>query len=434
MSSATSHGLLRPWVILLLAMWAVMADSWGRASISIIPIRPELGLKIAQIGYVFGAQALAFAAGSLVMAVLIALAGVRWVYGAAILGDALAMVLLGGTQRLSWLVAASACRGFFGGAILAGGIQVVAEWFPPRLRTVTTGLFLGAIQVTTLTAPLLTGWLYERLARNSLFLLAGVGFLAFPFWVWLCQPRRSEGSASLSISRSLDKVFRAPQTLGLMLGVLLASPAGHFDFLGFMRGWYNRDPASLGRLLIIPVALSAAGAPLGGLSSDLLVWMGWPSSKSRRLVAQTFALSILLLPAVFVPYPALALIFAGVSQLGYQGFIAVLYAEVADSVPIRGLPFAVLLANAAPANWVNLASENVAPQWGFWPVFIGLLVMCAAAATAAAGHFLRLAGRPADEYVPLRLVGQPGGLWRRLTALVLDFAGVRFPFISQSSF
>ena len=426
MSKADARILLRSAAILFLAMWAVTADSWGRALITfMMPIQSELGLKIAEIGNVFLAQILAFAVGSLVMATLIALAGLRWVYGAAILGDALVIVLLGRAHSLGWLVVASASRGFFGGAILAGGLQVIGEWFPQRLRGVATGLFLGAMQLATWTGPLVAVSLYDRPGRNSLFLLAGLGFLAFPLWVWLCKPGRSEYLSSLSISRALSVVFQAPQTLALMLGVLLTSPAGHFDFVGFMRGWYHRDVASLRQFLIILIALSVIGAPLGGLSSDLLIRRGWPSWKSRRLVAQTSTLCLLLLPMVFVPYSPLTLIFAGATQLGYQSLIAVLYAAAADSVPTRGLPFAVVLASSlstTPSNWANLLSQNIVRQSKLWPILIGLTVMGASVAAVVVGHLLQRAGEPAGEYVLPPLANQPGGFWRRLTALILDFA------------
>ena len=68
-------------------------------------------------------------------------------------------------------------------------IKTVTEWFPPKERSVATGLFNSGSNIGAMVAPLLVPFLFHTVGWRGAFITLGLaGFVWLAFWLWLYQP------------------------------------------------------------------------------------------------------------------------------------------------------------------------------------------------------------------------------------------------------
>src|SRR5262249_59049696 len=80
-------------------------------------------------------------------------------------------------------------RGRGGGGGFPGSAKAVAEWFPPKERSLAFGIFntgssVGAVLAPLLIPPIVAGWGW----RSVFYVTGGVGFLWAAVWCWLYRP------------------------------------------------------------------------------------------------------------------------------------------------------------------------------------------------------------------------------------------------------
>jgi MFS family permease len=87
--------------------------------------------------------------------------------------------------------------GSFEAAAIPGGLKVVSEWFPPRERTVATGVFNMGSSIGNMIAPALVAFCILYFGWQSAFLITGGLSLIFAV-VWYVAYRSPEQSRRLS--------------------------------------------------------------------------------------------------------------------------------------------------------------------------------------------------------------------------------------------
>jgi ACS family hexuronate transporter-like MFS transporter len=250
------------------------------------------------------------------------------------------------------------CRFLLGvgeGGGFPGSGKAVAEWFPPRERSLAFGLFnagsgLGAVLINPVTAFVIghLGW------RWVFFLTGGLGFL----WAsaWLALYRTPGGSTLITPeekayldSERLPAVEAAPRVpwirlfsyrpvWGLMIAKLLTDSAWFFFifwlpiYLNKARGFNIKE---IGYYGWVPFAFAAVGSFAGGALGTQLIRRGFSIDRARKTA---LFVSAAMMPAalLIVPSPVtLAIVFYSLALFGHQFWSANVQTLAADLFPSR---------------------------------------------------------------------------------------------------
>jgi sugar phosphate permease len=298
-------------------------------------IREDLGLSIADMGYLLSAFLWSYAFAQLPTGAMVDKLGPRILLTLGLSLWSLAQVLGGFVQGFAQ---------FFGARILLGigeapqfptGARVVRDWFNQRDRGLATGIFNCASSLgTALAVPLLT-FLMLTFGWRVMFILMGAAGLAMAA-VWYFVYRnpselaltpeenayRTQGDPPgqrVKVSfREWKLLFRFRTTWGMILGyfgciyltwIYTAWLPGYLEIERHMSVKYT------GLAAAIPFAWGVVGGVLGGYIADILVRRGVAPVKSRRYPAAIALLGTAgcTMAAAFVTSNALAIAFISAS-------------------------------------------------------------------------------------------------------------------------
>ncbi|MEO8130955.1 MAG: MFS transporter, partial [Bryobacteraceae bacterium] len=230
--------------------------------------------------------------------------------------------------------------------------KAVAEWFPRKESGWAVALFDSGSAIGGAVAPFIVYELY-RLTGNwrSAFAVTGLlGFLWLPLFRWLYRkpeehPRlsaserefilreRSDVSPSGSGRLSYGTLLRLRQTWGIIVGKSFTDPVWFFITDWFAIYLVSRGFRPEESLLAfwVPFLAADVGNFVGGGLSSWLIGRGWPTGRSRRLVALVSGLGMTTLAATvfFRSFPAMIFCFA-FATLAYASFSTVVIALPAD--------------------------------------------------------------------------------------------------------
>jgi sugar phosphate permease len=298
-------------------------------------IRQDMGLSIADMGYLLSAFLWSYAFAQLPTGAMVDRLGPRLLLTLGLSLWSLAQMLGGFVQSFGQ---------FFGARILLGigeapqfptGARVARDWFNPRDRGLATGVFncastLGtAIAVPLLTILMLTfGWRW-------MFGIMGIaGLLVAVLWYTVYRnPQDVSLTAEENAYRTQGdppnqrtkvtfaewkQLFRFRSTWGMILGyfgciyltwIYTAWLPGYFEIERHMSVKYTGWAAS------IPFAWGVVGGVLGGYLADFLVRRGVSPMKSRKYPAAIALLgtSACTLAAAYVESNTLAIVFISAS-------------------------------------------------------------------------------------------------------------------------
>ena len=275
------------------------------------------------------------------------------------------------------------CRFLLGvgeGGGFPGSGKAVAEWFPPRERSLAFGLFnagsgLGAVAINPMTSFIIDrmGW------RWVFFLTGGLGFLWAVAWLFFYQTpdqsRRITDEERDLLRSSLPRpaaaerfpwirLFSFRQVWGLMIAKLLTDSAWFF-FIFWLPIYLNKargfNVKQIGYYGWVPFAFAAVGAFLGGGLGSLLIKRGWTIDRSRKTA---LCLSALMMPValLIVPSPvSAAIVFYSLALFGHQFWSANVQTLAADLFPSRIVGSVEGLLGSAGA--LGAASFNAFVGW-----------------------------------------------------------------------
>src|ERR1700733_3884523 len=298
-------------------------------------IRHDLGLSIADMGYLLSAFLWAYAFAQLPTGAMVDKIGPRILLTMGLSLWSLAQLLGGLVQGFGQ---------FFGARILLGigeapqfptGARVVRDWFNQRDRGLATGVFNCASSLgTAIAVPLLT-YLMLSFGWRTMFVIMGIaGLIVAALWFALY---RNPGEVDLTAPENAYRtqgdppgqrtkvtfgewklLFRFRTTWGMIFGyfgciyltwIYTAWLPGYLEIERHMSVKYTGWAAA------IPFACGVVGGILGGYIADMLVRRGVEPLRSRRYPAAIALLgtAVCTLAAAYVSSNALAIAFISAS-------------------------------------------------------------------------------------------------------------------------
>jgi len=379
-------------------------------------IRQDLGLSIADMGYLLSAFLWAYAFAQLPTGAMVDKLGPRLLLACGLglwsLAQFLGGLVLGFGQ-------------FFGARVLLGigeapqfptCARVVRDWFNPRDRGLATGIFNCASSLgTAIAVPLLT-FLMLSFGWRPMFMIMGVAGLGMAA-IWYFAYRnptdvaltaeenvyRTQGDppgqrTKVSL-REWKQLFRFRTTWGMILGyfgciyltwIYTAWLPGYLEIERHM------SVKSTGFAAAIPFVCGVVGGVLGGYFADILVRRGVSPVKSRRIPAAialcgTAACTV---AAAFVTSNALAIAFISASL-----FLVYVTSTCAWALSSVAAPTNCTASIGAMQNFGGYLGGALAPtvtglivqQTGS---FVPALVVGALIGVASAGSYLFIVDQP----------------------------------------
>jgi len=249
---------------------------------------------------------------------------------------------------------------FFLGLGEGGGFpasaKAVAEWFPPRERSMAFGLFNTGSAVGAVVAPPIVAAIALAFGWRAVFIVTGiVGVLWAAVWFALYAPPAANRFVGAAERGYLAEANQPSQTTAavpwlqllriravwtLIVVKFLTDGAWFFfifwlpKYLGDARGF---DMAAIGSYAWIPYAFAGAGSLTSGWLSSLLIRRGLTLDSSRK-IALGLGAALMPLSLLVVRSPIeQALLYVGLAFLGHQFWSVIVQTLPADLFPARAV-------------------------------------------------------------------------------------------------
>jgi MFS family permease len=298
-------------------------------------IRDDLGLSIADMGYLLSAFLWAYAFAQLPTGAMVDKLWPRVLLTFGLSLWSFAQFLGGLVQNFGQFFAARLLLGVGEAPQFSTGARVVRDWFHPRDRGLATGIFNCASSLgTAIAVPLLT-FLMLSFGWRVMFMIMGAAGLAMAavWYIFYRNPSDVDltadeiayrtqgdppGQRTVVTFREWRQLFRFRTTWGMILGyfgciyltwIYTAWLPGYLELERHMSVKFTGIAAA------IPFAWGVVGGLFGGYLADILVRRGLSPVNSRRYPA-TIALcgtAVCTIAAAFVTSNALAIAFISAS-------------------------------------------------------------------------------------------------------------------------
>ncbi|MEM7442137.1 MAG: MFS transporter [Pseudomonadota bacterium] len=350
------------WHIILLLFLINIVNYIDRSSISFaVPlIKEEFALSTSQIGLVLGAFGIGYVLTTLLGGLVADKIGARITYAVAVLVWSFAIGWTGAAVGFVTLYCARIVLGLAEGPTFPAHARVVERWLPPNERATAIAAALVAIPIALAVGAPAVSYLIDAVGwRVMFFILAGLGVLWLPIWLYFCRDFPSQSRFTNEAERSLiGGDNRAGSAASNQVAeksnwrVLLTTPtllAGYWAYFvfgyllfflmtwlpEFLRTTYDLDITQIGWLAAIPWAASALTLYAVGRWSDRLI----DKSGSLRIARSYFIagsqliVAVAIIPLAFVHDLTVVIVCLSVAVSAALGANPVFYAVIADIVP-----------------------------------------------------------------------------------------------------
>ncbi|MFF4764075.1 MFS transporter [Streptomyces sp. NPDC001292] len=297
-ASATKTGAWFVTVLLALFMLINYADKavLGLAGKNILK---DLGITAQQFGVIQSAFFWLFFAGAILLGMLSAKIGLRWLLAVLMLVWVGTMVPLLGTVSFTVLMLCRLTLGFAEGPAYALANHAACSRFPADKRGLPLGIVsAGASLGPVLTAPVLT-WVIVRWSWHAAFaVLAVAGMIWAVLWLVFGKDTPAESAAARGAEpEAVEVPLTALIKSGTLIGVALLMFFGYWSTTLkvawlplYLSDGLGYSTLATGRLVMIPYAVAAIGSISAGALSTRLLAKG----VSRR-VARGYLTGVLVL-------------------------------------------------------------------------------------------------------------------------------------------
>ncbi len=389
-------GRLRWWIIGLVTMGTIL-NYLARSSLSVAAptLMDVFDMDTQQYSWVVFTFQATYTVMQTFSGAILDFLGTRVGFGIFIVGWGLAN--MGHAAASGWLSLAfwRGLLGSFEAAAIPGGLKVVSEWFPPRERTIATGIFNMGSSIGNMIAPALVAFCILYFGWQAAFLVTGALSIAFA-GLWFLFYRSPEHhrrlgqaeAAYIQIEGDDVGVFSKPahwrdviRTRGfwsIAIPRFLAEPAWQtFNFFIplYLVAVWNFELKDLALWAWLPFLAADAGSILGGLTAPVLIrWFGVGLLNSRKM---TVALGALLMigPACIglATSPGMAIALFCVGGFAHQMLSGALLTLSADLFDKRAVGTATGMAGSI--GWIGgaiftLIVGALAETVGYHPLFV----------------------------------------------------------------
>src|SRR5579863_7030165 len=223
-------------------------------------------------------------------------------------------------------------------------IKATAEWFPPKERSLATGIFNSGAGVGATLAPSIVPWVALHFGWRAAFLVTGVFSAAWIVW-WSIRYRKPQETMDWTRGQLVVppptmawwRLLRFRQSWALALGKFLTDRVWWFYLFwlpGYFSSSFRLDLSHIGLPLIVVYVCSTIGSIFGGWLPKGYVRIGL-SLKAARLAAM-LTCACLVVPIAFAGglhgmWTAVALL--SIATSAHQGWSANIFTTVSDMFP-----------------------------------------------------------------------------------------------------
>jgi ACS family hexuronate transporter-like MFS transporter len=225
-------------------------------------------------------------------------------------------------------------------------IKATAEWFPPKERSLATGIFNSGASVGAILAPAVVPWVALHFGWRYAFLITGIFSAAWIVW-WSIKYRTPRESMDWSRGVVVTppsgplmpwwRLLRYRQTWGFALGKFLTDPVWWFYLFwlpGYFSSRFKLDLSHIGLPLVVVYVLSTVGSVCGGWLPRAYLKLGMTLKAARLAAMLTCAclvVPISLAGGLHSIWTAVALLSLATSA--HQGWSANIFTTVSDMFP-----------------------------------------------------------------------------------------------------
>lgn len=346
------------WVICALLFFACVVNYMDRQVLGLL--KPDLmrifGWTEKDFGIINICFQSAYAFGQTAFGPLIEFIGTKSTYAFAIVFWSLAAMSHSLASTVFGWGAARIALGLGESGNYPTAIKTVTEWFPPKERSVATGIFNAGSNVGSIFAPLLVPWLFLTIGwKGSFISLGAAGFIWLIFWlIYYQSPEKSKRVTveelthiRTGLAETAEEKIPWTQLLGYREAwayygtCVLVGPVWWFYGFwlpGFFHDQFHLDLKGFGLPLAFVAGVTALGSIGGGGLSAWFLKRGWPLNRARKTASLLCA--VCTLPVIFAPHVGSAWLAAGFfafAGAAHQGWSATMYSVVADIFPKRAV-------------------------------------------------------------------------------------------------
>ena len=249
------------------------------------PVKRDLSLTDAHLGWLGSAYVLVFSVASLPAGVIGDLGSRRVVIAAGVALWSAGTALSGLAQDFGWLLFARSLVGLGGAAAATASAALVADYFPGRRRSTAMSIFMAGLAVGGVFGILLAGQLEHAFGWRAAFLtlalpgvLLAVLVIRIPDPTRPATPAREGAEALLEVFRELAGAARRILSTRTLVAVFIGGALISFGMNGLV-GWaptfisreMSLSPAKASLILgTYGLAFGIGGTVAGGLVADWL--------------------------------------------------------------------------------------------------------------------------------------------------------------------
>ncbi|MGH9604404.1 MAG: MFS transporter [Terracidiphilus sp.] len=344
------------WSICALLFAATTLNYMDRMVLGLLKpsIQHSIGMSEAGYGYVVVAFQIAYAVGMLVMGRFIDKVGTRigylvvmCIWSLSAWGHALANTVLEfGIARF--------CLGFGESGNFPVAIKTVAEWFPRKERSLSTGIFNSGTNLGAILAPVAVPWVVHMFHGNwhAGFLITGV-FSTTWVVLWFFYYHKpaehpklrpaelnyiEEGmTGSAKPATPWLKLFKYRQAWAFVGGKFLTDPIWWFYLFwlpSFFTTKFHLGLSGLTVPLMIVYSAATVGSIFGGWLPAPFLKLGMPVTRARMAAMLVCAFAVVpIFLAAFASTEWTAIGLLSLATAAHQGWSANLFTTVSDMFP-----------------------------------------------------------------------------------------------------
>ncbi len=347
------------WVICALLFSACLINYMDRQVLGLL--KPQLSQLFNWTEKDYGRMAItfqaAYAIGQTLFGPFINWVGTKAAYSVSILIWSLAAMSHALARSVFGFCSARFALGLGESGNFPTAIRTVAEWFPPKERSVATGIFNAGSNIGAVFAPLLVPYLYISFGWKAAFIALGCCDLVWlMFWLLFYDPpekskrvgaEEREYILKSSASVTDEKKISWTSLLGYREAwayygtCVLVGPI--WWFYGFwLPDFFNKqfhlNLKQFGLPLVLIYSVTCLGSIFGGALSAWFLKQGWTVNRARKTA--TFICACCTLPVILAPRVGsvwLAAGFFALAAASHQGWSATMYTAISDIFPKRAV-------------------------------------------------------------------------------------------------